>query len=278
MGMLDLGPRVLALHCSGANGRQWRDLATSLAPDIPVATPDFYGCESRGPWPGDRPFTLLEEARPLLPAFDREPGRSVLVGHSYGGGVALRIALERRERLAGLVLYEPSAFHLLQDGNAEERAAFKEIRAVARSTAEALGEGDYKRAATGFVTYWGGPGAWRSMGPDLQGKLIRWAPKAQLDFHALISETTPAETYRSLDVPALILLGELAPAPTKMVANRLIGLLPNCRVETISGAGHMGAITHAAPVNALIRAHVLSTTLPPCSGRARRLPGISPTF
>src|SRR6266536_1481912 len=33
-----------------------------------------------------------------------------LIGHSYGGGVALRVAVERSNRIASLTLYEPTAF------------------------------------------------------------------------------------------------------------------------------------------------------------------------
>src|SRR6185436_4016048 len=43
---------VIALHCSGADGSQWRRLGEALAPDHELLTPDHYGCASIGPWPG----------------------------------------------------------------------------------------------------------------------------------------------------------------------------------------------------------------------------------
>ena len=67
--------------------------------------------------------------------------------------------------------------------------------------------------------------------------------KAQLDFHALISEATPAEAYGRLDVPVLIMLGERSPAPTEWSPTACCDCCPTARSQTIPGAGHMGAIT-----------------------------------
>ena len=249
---------VVALHCSGADGGQWRRLATALGRGFAVTAPDFYGCEGQGPWPGERAFSLAEEARLLIHHVDAAAQPVHLVGHSYGGGVALRIALERPGKIASLALYEPSAFHLLRNGDREAQAALAEIRGVARACCRAVCSGDQRRAAAGFVDYWGGSGAWAALRPEHQAKLIRWTPKAPLDFHALIEEPTRAGAFRTLRLPVLLLRGEHAPAPTRAVAARLRQVLPDCRLETVAGAGHMGAVTHAEAVNALIRRHLLA--------------------
>jgi pimeloyl-ACP methyl ester carboxylesterase len=87
--------------------------------------------------------------------------------------------------------------------------------------------------------------------------LIRWAPKAPLDFRALIDEPTPADAYRSLTFPVLILRGEHAPAPTRVIAENLSELLPTSRLTVIDGAGHMGPLTHAPEISALIVRHII---------------------
>jgi len=87
--------------------------------------------------------------------------------------------------------------------------------------------------------------------------LILWSPKAPLDFRALIEEPTPASAYRALDFPVLILRGEHAPPPTRVIAESLSRLLPASRLLTVEGAGHMGPLTHPPEVAALIVRHIV---------------------
>src|SRR5262245_12500855 len=104
---------VIALHCSGAGAAQWRGLRDALGADYELNAPEHYGCESAGPWTGAHAFSLADEAARTIALIDESEHRVHLVGHSYGGGVALHVALARPEKLASLTLYEPSAFHLL---------------------------------------------------------------------------------------------------------------------------------------------------------------------
>lgn len=39
---------VVALHCSGADGRQWRKLAEAVSPGINLFAIDCYGCKKIG--------------------------------------------------------------------------------------------------------------------------------------------------------------------------------------------------------------------------------------
>jgi pimeloyl-ACP methyl ester carboxylesterase len=94
----------------------------------------------------------------------------------------------------------------------------------------------------------------------VQSALIRWAPKAPLDFRALISDPTPADAYRRLGFPVLILRGSRAPAPTRVIAEGLAELLPHSQLMDIAGAGHMGPYTHAAEVCARIARHIADAT------------------
>src|SRR5829696_9229991 len=109
------GPLVIALHCSGSTGRQWQSLTGALADTVAVVAPDFIGTPDMGHWCGRSPFSLAAEAAPILALIDSSRGPIHLVGHSYGGGVALHVATLRSSRIASLALYEPSAFHLLPD-------------------------------------------------------------------------------------------------------------------------------------------------------------------
>ncbi len=195
----DLAP-VIALHCSGAGAAQWRQLGAVLASRYQLVAPEHYGCDSVGPWNGEHAFTLADEATRTIGLIDRSDCKVHLVGHSYGGGVALRAAVERPDRIASLTLYEPSAFHLLKAMGARGAVALAEIQGIAAQIADGVITGDYRGGVSAFVDYWGGRGAWAALRPSVQAALTRWTPKGPLDFRALIDEPTPASAYADLRV------------------------------------------------------------------------------
>jgi pimeloyl-ACP methyl ester carboxylesterase len=248
-------PLVIALDCSGASAAQWCHLGEVLGPRYEVLAPEPYACESSGPWGGEHAFTLADEATRTIALIDRVEGKVHLVGHSYGGGVALHVALARPERIACMALYEASAFNLLRQIGEAGAEAFGEIAGVAGRVCHGVVTGDYHGAMAAFVDYWNGAGAWAQLRPTVRASLMRWAPKAPLDFRALIDEPTPASADRALRFPVLILRGEHAPTPTRVIAEGLSRLLPASRLAVVDGAGHMGPLTHAAQVSAFIAKH-----------------------
>jgi pimeloyl-ACP methyl ester carboxylesterase len=247
---------VIALHCSGAGASEWYSLAEALGDDYELLAPEHYGSASNGAWTGEHAFTLADDAARAIALIDASQSKVHLVGHSYGGGVALHVALARPSHIASMVLYEPSAFHLLRQLGEPGAEAFSEIAGVARQVADGVLTGDYRRALAGFVGYWSGIGTWERMRPAAQRALISWAPKGPLDFHALIEDPTPASAYRALKCRALIIRGERAPKPSRIIAERLAELLPDSRLLVIDGAGHMGPFTHASKVAALMVRHI----------------------
>src|SRR5262249_58233939 len=87
------GETVVLLHATASSGAQWRALAEILRPCAHVLAPDLYGYGETDSWPGHGPISLADEAAladAVLPAGE---GPIHLVGHSYGGAVALRFAM-----------------------------------------------------------------------------------------------------------------------------------------------------------------------------------------
>jgi pimeloyl-ACP methyl ester carboxylesterase len=95
------GHQLVLVHGQPGSGADWRQVADRLPPGLGVVALDRpgYGASRL------RAGGFAVNARAVLAELDaRGIGRAVLVGHSYGGGVALSLAQLAPERVEGLVL------------------------------------------------------------------------------------------------------------------------------------------------------------------------------
>jgi thioesterase domain-containing protein len=113
---------VIALHCSLGSGRQWKSLTAELGPSCPVVAPDISGYGST-PRPANLPMRLAEEVDHLGATIENAEGPLHLVGHSYGGAIAFKIATTARfaDRVRSLTLIEPVLPTLLKESPADSR-------------------------------------------------------------------------------------------------------------------------------------------------------------
>jgi len=253
------GPGVVCLHSNASSSAQWRGLMDSLTPTHHVLAPDLYGAGKSPDWHSDRIISLADEAALIEPVLQHAGSPFILVGHSHGAALALRIAAQAPGRLRALALYEPTLFSLIEaDGPAPNEA--DGIRAAVAAAAGALDAGDADAAAGHFIDYWTEPGNWANT-PEARRPAIaasvrsvrRWA-------HALMTEPTPLAAFAALRLPVLLMTGERSTAAAHGVARRLAQVLPNVMRTEFPGLGHMGPITDGQVVNAEIRRFILSAT------------------
>ena len=246
------GDPVVLLHSSASSAAQWRALAGQLSDRYRVLAPDLYGYGASARWPGHGAFTLAHEAEIVHALLDQTGAQAQahLVGHSYGGAVALHAARTRGGRFRSLALIEPVAFHLLAD-----RA---EIAAVAEGVRRAVASGDYLGGCREFYEYWSGAGSWDAVPAAKREAMAPLMAKVAIEFHAAFTEPAGLADHRRITAPTLLLLGERSPQPTRRICELLAATLPEARLRILDGAGHMAPLTHRDAVNALIAEHLLS--------------------
>ncbi len=190
----------------------------------------------------------------LEPAFETAGEEVHLIGHSYGGAVAVRAALTYPGRFLSLVLTEPVLFGLLLAEYPGQSAA-SEIVALCQHTRVAMKLGALDSAARRFIDYWMGPGTWAGMPPHRRIAIVQAMPGVRSQWSAIFAEETPLPAYSSLDLPTLYLVGSQCPAPARAVARLLTHALPNVTTAELEGAGHMAPVTHPEMVNAMIEVY-----------------------
>ena len=173
--------RLLCLHCSGSSGRQWDRYAAALSRRFEVVAPDLLGCGVPLPWPMSATLRLDDEAAHVERWLDGAPGGVHLLGHSYGGAVALQLALRWPHRVRSLTLYEPVRFALLF-GRPDTAAEGEAIVAVGRRIGAQARQGQLQEAAQTFVDYWSGQGSWLAIDPRRRDALAQRMPKVVSEF------------------------------------------------------------------------------------------------
>lgn len=246
------GPGVVCVHANASSSSQWRGLMDLLAPKFRVFAPDSYDCGRSPKWPSDRVITLADEAALIEPVLARAGSPVTLVGHSYGGAVALVAALANPGRVRSLVLYEPTLFAVIEARGPSPNEA-DGIRNAAAASSAALDAGDTDRAAEAFIDYWMGPGAWARTPAERKPAIAEAVRNVRRWKHALFTEPAPLERFRALDVPVLYLVGKRSTASAHGVARLLKPVLPRVEFLEFEKLGHMGPVTHPQTVNEAIR-------------------------
>lgn len=101
------GPaRVLAIHGLTGHGRRWRPLFSGHLPDVTALAPDLIG-HGRSSYAA--PWTIDANVAALATLVENEADGPVLViGHSFGGAVALHLAAQCPDLVSGLLLLDPA--------------------------------------------------------------------------------------------------------------------------------------------------------------------------
>jgi pimeloyl-ACP methyl ester carboxylesterase len=231
------GAPVIALHSSAAGGGQWRAYAQSLPAGVTLHTPDLIGYGSDTPWKPGAGLSLDDEADRLMPRLAQAPAH--LVGHSYGGAVALQLALRAPERVLSLTLYEPVCFALLRRA---APFAWREIRAVAADITRQLQVQQADRAAERFVDYWGGAGSFAALPQGARQRIAARMVKVDAEFAALFADRVPLPDLARLRQPLRLLVGTRSPLPAQRVAKSLAAARADTVLVRLADAGHLAPI------------------------------------
>ncbi|MGZ4809628.1 MAG: alpha/beta fold hydrolase, partial [Thermoanaerobaculia bacterium] len=146
---------ALLIHSGGFTSRQWRKLAETLTPDYRVLAPDLLGYGASGPWPDRKPFHFREDIAFLESLIGDEAVH--LIGHSYGGLLALQLALSRPELVRTIAVYDPVAVGVLDP--VEDADSLQPLARVSRDWQPGPNGADEAWLAA-FVDWWNDAGSW----------------------------------------------------------------------------------------------------------------------
>jgi lipase len=262
---------VLAIHGITGNLMAWRSVARELAgsPGVSVLAPDLRGRGNSAALPG--PYGIASHLEDMIVVLDRlGVQQAVLAGHSMGAYIAARLAAERPERTAGLVLVDggPSfaafspeiaaAVHTFHIGPAVAR------RAIPYPSPEAYLEFWHHHPA--FATAWnedveayvlhdlaGAPGAMRYV-------INRRAIEADSD--ELLTEPINRTAVDHVQAPVSLLRAERGPLDdahpmiSRAVLEAFAAGHPHAHIEAVDGVNHYTVVLGDSPGPARVAAAI----------------------
>jgi pimeloyl-ACP methyl ester carboxylesterase len=236
------GAAVVLLHAGVCDSRMWEPNRASLGDGRRLVIPDLRGF-GRSEW-GTGPYSHVDDVIDLLDRLGIE--QAAFAGASFGGRVAIDVALEHPSRVTALLLAAPAL------GGWDWSA---EVRAFGEREDELLDGGDVPGAVELNLRMWvDGP----ARGPsDVDRALRGFVGEMQRRAFELALEAFAAEPFpgpeRALDppaagrlgairVPTLVAVGELDVQDMRSIAAAVAGGVQGGRLEVIAAAAHLPSL------------------------------------
>jgi pimeloyl-ACP methyl ester carboxylesterase len=260
------GPTMVLVPGSCSTGAAWRPVIAAWGNRFRCVTTSLpgYGGTAERRTPGDA--SVSHEAETLESVIRKAGGRVHLVGHSFGGLVALAVALRGRVELASLTVIEAPAVMML-DGSGE----IQHIRAFGEMTATYFaafrdGKAD---AIEALIDFFAGAGTFASWPPRVRAYAMATTPVNILDWETAFDYPLAAEVLAQVEVPTLIIRGGESHPAMQRVNEILSERMIQARLATIEGAAHFMIATHADEVARLVAQHAHRAEATPAADAGR---------
>jgi pimeloyl-ACP methyl ester carboxylesterase len=250
---------AILLHGSAASGSMWRETVRILQQSHHVVAPDLIGYGRSPAWRGET-FGIDDEVAALENVLPCCGGPFHLVGYSYGGVVALALALRDPAPVLSLTLIEPVFFSALR--HAGETDALGRLVALRQDFDALLRDGKREAAMARFIDFWAGDGAWTKLALPLRDGMLAMAAKIVLDWEASFAFDPHRDAVAALGPRTLLLQGDQSPQPMQRLVGGLHRLMPACTHRMIAGAGHLLPLSHSASIADAILEHATASPRP----------------
>lgn len=247
------GPTIVLVPGSCSTGAAWRPIMVEWDNQFRCVTTSLLGYGGTAERRTARDPSISHEADVLEAVIRKAGGRVHLVGHSFGGLVALVVALRNQVPLATLAIVEAPALEVLREtGEHQHYAAFRQMTDGYFAAFEA---GD-KEAIAAMIDFYGGAGTYASWPQRVRAYAMEKTHVNIIDWSCARGYPLTPAALAAIQTPTLIMTGT-ASHPAARRANELLSeCVPGSAFTIIDGAAHFMIATHVAEVAGWIARHV----------------------
>jgi pimeloyl-ACP methyl ester carboxylesterase len=230
------GEPILCIHGTGSSAVMWADAVDELATHGRTIVYD-----RRGSFRSERPepyatdvHQQTEDAAALIDALDAAP--AIVIGRSYGGEIAIDLALRYRDRVRALALLEGGGFALSEAARRWEAELEEQVLAVREVDTCTVSEKHLRNVL--------GDGGWEGLPEPVKQMFIANGPAIVAELRGGPLDVVP-EQLGTIVQPALLVAAKDSPAAFAEVTELVAAAIPSAKVEWIEG-GHLINPAHPA--------------------------------
>jgi pimeloyl-ACP methyl ester carboxylesterase len=253
------GPTVVLVPGSCSTGAAWRPVIAALGDRFRCISTSLLGYGGTRERRDGEDCSIAREVEVLERVVRTAASPVHLVGHSFGGLVAIalvlkNLALARRLPLASLTVLEAPALTLLREAE-QDRHHHRSFQDMTDSYFAAFAGGDAE-AIRLMIDFYGGPGTFASWPRRVRTYAMATTAVNIRDWASASGFALSSAMVRLIDVPSLVAWGACS-HPAARRANSLLGasLAASSSVE-IAGAAHFMISTHAGEIARHVANHV----------------------
>lgn len=243
------GPTLVLVPGSCSTGAAWRPVMKALDGKFRFVTTSLLGYGATAERRTASDASVLREAEVLEAVIAKAGGEVHLVGHSFGGAVALIVAMRKRVPIASLTVLEAPLPSLLSHCGEDEH--YRAFREMTDAYFAAWGGGDREAIRT-MIDFYGGEGTYASWPDRVRAYAVETTPVNMRDWANAYDESLSPEMLAAIGVPVSVAVGAQS-HPAICRANGLVAMsIEDATFKTIGGAAHFMISTHPGQVAELI--------------------------
>jgi pimeloyl-ACP methyl ester carboxylesterase len=224
------GAPILCVHGTASSAMVWEGAVEALSRLGRAIAYDRRGCtrsERPEPYPTTSVAEHADDAAALLERLAATP--AVVIGRSYGGEVALDLALRYPERVRALILLEGAPLRLAPEAERWEAALAQRVLAAAARGIDTVGEALLREVL--------GDGVWEQFPAQMKDLFTANGPAILAELRGGGLEADAA-ALAAIEQPTLLVTATDSPAPFRQATEALAAAMPDARTVLVGG-GHL---------------------------------------
>jgi pimeloyl-ACP methyl ester carboxylesterase len=234
------GAPVVFLHSGVGSAGEWKQVFSLWPEGYRLVAIDAY---RDGTGPGEVGRRSLDDYADQVYAVAEHVGDPVcLVGFSWGGATALRVAVAAPDLVDSLAVVEPEAYALLRT---QDDDAYAEICGLRDRWRAHVRAGRWYEAFEEFVDFYNGPGSFARWPPPRRDAFLA-DQRTRGDLWDILfdDDLLTLDALASVTVPVQVVEGSLTSAVDHAICDIVARHVPHAQHTLIEGAGHMMPLTH----------------------------------